>query len=122
MSRLLKMRSAKRANTQVNDPIKVVDTETLARLSAISVANDYNRNLSDLFFKRVDPDGTHILSVLMIHEHAQMQSVAPHYRCMVLAKMRHQKKPVFVILDLPMTAFHSLEDGVRRTSRATKRA
>jgi hypothetical protein len=122
MNRVLKMRSAMRANTQINDPVKIADTETLARLNAISIAKDYNRNLSDLFFKRIDPNGTHVLSILMVHEHAQLQTVAPHFRCMVLAKMRHQMKPAFVILDLPMTAFHSLEDGVRRTSQARKRA
>ena len=50
--------------------------------------------------------------VLMIHEHAQMQPVAPHYRCMVLAKMQGQGEPTPVILNLPMQSFQSLQNAV----------
>jgi hypothetical protein len=93
-------------------PIKGVDTKGLKRLNDLSIARGYNRNLSDEFFEEADPRGTHILSVLMIHEHAWMRPVAPHYRCMVLAKLRHCRRPTFVVLDLPMSAFDSLRDAV----------
>jgi hypothetical protein len=92
--------------------IKVVDTKTLKRLNDLSVAKDYNRNLSDEFFRRADPRGQHVLSVLMIHEHAQMRPVAPHYRCLVLAKLRRRHRPASVVLDLPISAFDSLRDAV----------
>jgi len=91
---------------------KVADTKGLKWLNDLSIAWGYNRNLSDEFFEKADPRGTHILSVLMIHKHAQMRPVAPHYRCVVLAKMRRRRRPTFVVLDLPMSAFQSLRDAV----------
>lgn len=92
--------------------IKQVGTSELKRLNDLSIANDYNRNLSDRFFEDVDPRGTHVLFVLMIHEHAQMRPVAPHYRCLVLAKMRRRRNPTEVFLDLPFEAFDALRNAM----------
>ena len=92
--------------------VKTASTKVLEELNDLSIAKGYNRNLADQFFVDTDPQGTHVLSVLMIHEHAQMRPVPPHFRCMVLAKMRGRRKPTSVILDLPMQSFHSLQDAV----------
>ncbi len=95
-----------------NKVIKMVNTRGLKRLNYLSINRGYNRNLSRQFFLDADPKGTHVLYVLMIHEHPQMQPVAPHYRCMVLAKMQGQGEFTPVILDLPMQSFQSLQDAV----------
>lgn len=91
--------------------IKRANTTTLWRLNEASIKKDYNRNLSDEFFVHADPDGTHILSVLLVHEHAQMRPVPPHYRCMVWAKMKGKTTPTNVILDIPINLFNSLTDA-----------
>ena len=108
MATITPMRQATRTRKQ----IKMVDTNGLKRLNDLSISKDYNRNLSDTFFENVDPRGTHILSILMVHEHAQMRPVAPHYRCMLLAKMRRRRNPVTLVLDLPIDTFRSLKDAV----------
>ena len=92
--------------------IKQVGTSELKRLNDLSIAKDYNRNLSDRFFDDVDRRGTHILSVQMIHEHAHMRKVAPHYRCLLLAKMRGRRDPAVLFLDLPFEAFDALRSAV----------
>lgn len=92
--------------------IKIASTKALAELNNLSIAKGYNRNLSDQFFLNADPKGTHVLSVLMIHEHSQMRPVPPHFRCLVLAKMQGKRSPTPVILDLPIQSFHSLQEAV----------
>lgn len=101
-----------RKRQPVRETIKKVDSTGLKRLNDLSIAKDYNRNVSDRFFEDVDPRGTHLLFVLMIHEHAQMRPVAPHFRCLVLAKMRRRRKPTEVFLDLPIEAFDALRSAV----------
>ena len=83
-------------------PIQKVGTGGLKRHNDLSIAQGYNRYFCDRFFRDADPRGVHIISVLMIHEHAQMRPVEPHYRCMVLAKIRRRMEPVLVFLDLPI--------------------
>lgn len=92
-------------------PIKLADSETLRLLNRTSIRKGYDRNLTDEFFARLDPQGAHVLSVLMVHEHARMRPVPPHYRCQVLAKYRGRTQPVFVILDIPFESFDSLPDA-----------
>ncbi len=109
--------TTKRRTTRVNknpqkENIKIASTKALTKLNDLSIAKGYNRNLSDQFFLDADPKGTHVLSVLMIHEHAQMRPVPPHFRCMVLAKMQGKRTPTPVILDIPMQSFHSLQEAV----------
>ena len=116
LKKKLERHSLDRANaiqtTRNRKQIKKLNTPQLKRLNNLSISKDYNRNLSDTFFDKVDRNGTHILSVLMVHEHAQMRQVAPHYRCLLLAKMRRRRNPVTLILDLPIDTFNSLKDAV----------
>ncbi len=112
----MRMTTKKRA-TGVNKnhqekSIKIASTKALAQLNILSVAKGYNRNLSDQFFLDADPKGIHVLSVLMIHEHAEMRPVPLHFRCMVLAKMQGKRTPTPVILDIPMQSFHALQEAV----------
>ena len=95
-------------------PIRLADTQTLRDLNSKSIRKGYNRNLADEFFAQADPRGTHVLSVLMVHGHARMRPVPPHYRCLVLAKFRGRTTPVAVIFDIPIRSFDSLTDARER--------
>ena len=89
---------------------KMVDTKELIRLNKLSVENNYNQNRPDEFFEEVDPLGTHFLGVLIVHHHAQLKPVPPHFRCGTLVRMKDGEQ-VEILLDLPMWAFQSLQDA-----------
>lgn len=91
----------------MNDP-RVITTPVLKRLNTKAIANDYNRAISDAAIRRLDPDGFHVLSVALLHEHAGGVKVDPHYRCQVLMKMKGQKDPEVVYLDVEIDTYNSL--------------
>ena len=103
--------------------IKKVSTTTLRRLNKESIRLGYNRNLTDRFFRLADPDGEHVIEIIMIHEHAMMRPVAPHYRLLLLAKMRRSTEPCHLTLDIPIASWDALprlpKSVLRRLALAT---
>lgn len=101
---------------QNNNEIKVINTATLRLLNKISVSFGLNRNLADRFFKAVDPDGKHVVSVLMVHEHAMMRRVEPHYRLLLMARMKGQSHPYVQPIDVPIITWELLP-GLTKAQR-----
>ena len=81
---------------------KFMDSDTLAELNQRAVKANYNRALTDEFIAKLDPDGVHLVTMVMPHEHAQGVRVEPHYRCQVFAKTidRDADHPAEVWLDI----------------------
>ena len=92
------------------ETVKMIGTKRLKRLNKLSLARNYNQNLSDEFLERVDPHGIHFVAVLLVHDHAEGEPVRPHFRCEVLARMRDGSQAE-ALLDLPKPSFQSLQDA-----------
>ena len=91
------------------DPkLKIVSTSQLRRLNALSMAADYNRNISNEGIAALDPAGQHVMRVVMTHHHAAGVPVEPHYRLFVLMKLVGSNEPAPVTLDIPMDVWDGL--------------
>lgn len=84
---------------------KAVTTDILVKMIQDAENNDYNRLPVENLADDLDPNGIHILEALMIHEHAQGVSVAPHVRCQVFAKMKDSMQPAIFTMDTNMKMF-----------------
>ena len=89
---------------------KQVSTKALRVLNNESIRLGYNRNLADEFFADLKRGDTHLLRVLIVHEHAQGEPVPPHYRCRITTQMKGEPEPVQVLLDIPIESFNKLTD------------
>lgn len=88
---------------------RICSAHDLKAINKKSVGKNYNRTLSDEFFRQLDPDGLSVVYILMTHEHAQGYSVPPHYRCRVLAKMKDTMDPAMVTLDMDVHMYDRLK-------------
>jgi hypothetical protein len=89
--------------------MKVCNTRQLVVLNERAHSLNYNRRLErEALGNIADPDGLHVLDSVMIHEHAQGQAVDPHYRCMVLIKVRNSTVPHEAWLDVPIEDYDKL--------------
>jgi hypothetical protein len=87
---------------------KIVGTAQFIEISRRSIEQGYNRLPTDEFLDSLDPEGTHILTFSMPHEHAAGVEVAPHMRTLWLAKMKDMEKGVDITLDMTLDDFDSL--------------
>jgi len=94
--------------------MKIAYTDEFVRIGRDSIERGFNRLLPDEFLDSLDPDGVHILTFNMPHEHIASQRVEPHVRTMWLAKVSGQEKGVDVTLDMTLDNFNALS-SVRKT-------
>lgn len=80
----------------------------LADIVEAARAREYNRQLDDRTVRRLDPDGTHLMSALLIHRHAQGQPVSPHIRVTTHLKLAGTMEPFETVLDIPFEIFEAL--------------
>lgn len=80
--------------------IRVVDTPTLRKLVRIADKLELNRIPSDEVMARLDPDGFHVLS-LILYGHNMDSAPVLHHRALVLIKVTDSDDPVEVALDVP---------------------
>jgi hypothetical protein len=86
-----------------------LDTPMLLTANRAAAQNGYNRQLDqDWLVANLDPDGTHVVSFYLPHEHAAGQQVAPHWRLKLLMKVRNREKPFDAMLDVPDNVFRAL--------------
>lgn len=82
--------------------IRVVNTATLRRLMKAADVHDFNRRIDPA--TPLDPDGWHVLS-LVLFDHSRGLATDPiHHRISVLAKTVGVDHPVSLMLDV--TAIH----------------
>jgi ferredoxin len=88
---------------------RVATTNILADLIVNASKRGYNRQLDLKKFEAVaDPEGFHILSGMLIHEHKHGVACEPHMRCRVLVKVKDSMDPVEAWLDVEMSRFNKL--------------
>jgi hypothetical protein len=92
--------------------MKIVSTKTLCAITDDASSNNYNRILSSLAINKLDPEGTHVLSFVMEHQHAGGQEVPAHVRADAFLKFRDEELPQKAIVDVPMDFWEQLKDVV----------
>ena len=96
---------------------KMTNTAGLIRLIEAAQAAGYNRTLPQVDVERLDPEGFHIITDMMIHSHAAGEPVDPHYRCSVMAKVTDQDEPFEGYLDVSFENFDILTDAKEARDR-----
>lgn len=101
--------------TTTTHEYRAMRTRALRRLNEVAIANNYNRALTDDLIARADPDGWHVLTPVLLHEHAAGVSVAPHMRCQVLVAVKGDNLPALAWIDVTLDDLRALPrvDDVR---------
>ena len=89
---------------------KTADTHQLCLLADAARNNNYNRQFSQEFIDRLDPDGFHLVGITLPHEHAQGVKVDPHIRGQWFCKMKDADDPEMAFLDMPLDMFNGLDE------------
>jgi hypothetical protein len=108
---------------------RITDTPGLIALMDDADAHERNRRVTDEARAMLDPDGTHICSFEMIHEHIAGEPAPAHLRTRWLTKVTDSDQPVEMWLDVGFDVCDQhtrrLGEGTRtgktHTHRATKR-
>ena len=85
----------------------------LARLNRAALNRGLNRVLPANLISALDPSGFSIVTDVLVHEHAGGESVAPHFRCRVLAKVAGSDEPEIGYLDVAFEDFEALPKAQR---------
>lgn len=93
--------------------LRVVDTPTLKGLVALADALELNRIPSDAVMDALDPNGFHVLS-LVLYGHNMDTAEVLHHRALVLIKVRDSDEPVETYLDVPDEKWVDLPVPVRK--------
>jgi len=89
---------------------KIMDSAELLFINNRSARKGYNATLSSDGLDAIDPDGIHVITMTMIHEHAGGAKVEPHVRAMVLLKVKDSDVPRLGRLDMTFEWFNSLRE------------
>jgi len=89
--------------------IRFADKLMLQRLNEEAFKRNYNRAIVPEAIERWPDDEVFIIEPVMIHEHAQGKSVAPHLRCFVKSATG-QTDLGFLMLDVPFELFELLPE------------
>lgn len=88
--------------------MKVANTKTVESL--IDCSQKYNRYIPRGVKKDLDPEGRHVFSVILVHEHIAGKLVEPHYRCSAFLKMKDADEPAHFYVDMSIDDYDSLMD------------
>lgn len=103
---------------------KIMDSAELLFINSKSTTKGYNATLSSAGLDALDPEGIHIITMTMIHEHAGGAKVEPHVRALILLKLTGSDLPRMARLDMTFDWFNQLrevevtDDQVREASNA----
>lgn len=92
--------------------IRYTDTPNLLRIVKAGRIENYNRQLDEEADKMFDPQGRHVVTYCMIHEHKAGERVAPHMRAMMLTKVKGKDEPQEITLDMSMEDFDTFNTKV----------
>lgn len=85
--------------------MKFATTDILLDLADEARVADFNRQFPMPLVDALDPQGIHICSFGMIHEHADGREVNPHMRTKWLLKIKDSMEPLSAFLDIPMDSY-----------------
>lgn len=93
-------------------PVRYTTTPNLLRIIEAGRLEGFNRTIPEGFEAQLDPEGKHLESFAMPHEHKRGKQVPLHMRVMMLAKVRDTDDPKEIILDMTSDDYHSFEETV----------
>lgn len=99
---------------------KVGTAKDIKRLNAIAVEREYNRAVTDEFLKKLDPDGWNMCTQPLLHTWKHFEPCEAHVRGLWLCKLRFEKKPVEVFIDMDAGYYMSLPEYDPETKVITK--
>lgn len=87
---------------------RVINTKTLAALAEIGAHKKLNRLLDERSVGLADPNGLHLLHVILPYHNGIAAKQGPHHRCEVLIKRPETTDPAVAIIDVPVEQFDRL--------------
>ena len=89
--------------------LRVVTTGILCQMNEVARKNNFNRQLSDACIDSLDPDGFHVLELVLYGHNMGMDS-APvlHHRAMLHMKFAGRTEPETGFLDIPDEVWQTL--------------
>lgn len=87
---------------------RVVTAQDLVYLAARASELDYNRQLHPNTLTDLDPEGTNLLTPILIHRHVQGEDAPAHMRCRTQIKLVTRDEPFEATMDVPMEQFLQL--------------
>jgi hypothetical protein len=96
--------------TEFDNTLRVCDTETLLRLMREGREQQYNRTCPPELEAELDPQGTHLITLSLLHYYKQAEPCPVHARLMMLIKLRDQEQPQEIILDASLEETQALPE------------
>lgn len=87
---------------------RVCNTESLVSLAIAGGRANLNRQLDVRSVAAADPDGVHVVQVILPYHNGFDAKGGPHHRCEVLIKRPDSTEPASAIFDVPVKYFDRL--------------
>ena len=85
---------------------KITNTSGFLSMAKAGAKMGYNRQVNlETLTPVIDPEGMHVESYRMLHEHKEGVSCEPHFRSLWMVKIVGQKAPVTLIMDTTIEAY-----------------
>ena len=98
---------------------RVINTPTLAALAEIGARKNLNRQLDPRSVGAADPEGLHLLHVILPYHNGIAAKQGPHHRCEVLIKRPNTTDPATAVIDVPVEQFDRLTKASEYLAAAT---
>lgn len=82
------------------ETMKVCNTDDLAYLIHAAKRHNLNRQASVGFIKELDPNGNHVLSLMLYGHNMDVPGTLLHHRVQVLCKVKGEIMPMTLMLDV----------------------
>lgn len=93
-------------------PVRYTTTPNLLRIIEAGRVQGFNRTIPEGFEAKLDPEGKHLESFAMPHEHMRGKQVPVHMRVMLLTKVRDSDTPEEILLDMSSADYGSFDETV----------
>ena len=101
----------------IHNDKKILDTRLLLALIREGNALDLNRQLDhDLVARDIDPEGTHLVVLILPYHQAHDKATPAHHRTEVYIKVTGSNEPVTAFLDVTDEAWGTLESAFQLVS------
>lgn len=87
--------------------MKRIGSKGLHILKSECESYNFGRSISNDVLSKVDPDGIHVLSVLIPKNNSDL-AVVPHHRCEIYLKMKDSDRPQVQEIDVAVTSYEIL--------------
>jgi hypothetical protein len=87
---------------------RVINTQTLSVLAERGARKHLNRQLDLRSVGAVDPDGLHVLAVILPYHNGIAAKQGPHHRCEILIKRPDTTEPSTAVIDVLVEDFNRL--------------